>query len=231
MNDRRYDKKSLDRAGKELVRASRRLDVDKVVDDPYLFAKIRSRIAESQSNEAPVRSRLAFLTVNAQVASVIGLITLSAASIYMITRPTGQAIHNEPPTTSVKLASPSSEVAEYHPVLTPNDNTKGSTPVAASREPRAERALWGRKAPVTKLAYSERKTTRAVGERAFHAVSYANEPADSDNGGRIVRMDLSRSALFALGVNLPLENDGDAPVKTDVLVGRDGLAKAIRVVE
>ena len=41
---------------------------------------------------------------------------------------------------------------------------------------------------------------------------------------------MPRSALFAMGVNIPLENDAEV-VKADLLVGTDGVTRAIRVVE
>ena len=63
----------------------------------------------------------------------------------------------------------------------------------------------------------------------FYAISYSGDPAETDAGGRIVRVEMQRSSLFALGVNVPLENDA-GPVKADLLIGRDGVTRAIRVV-
>jgi hypothetical protein len=64
----------------------------------------------------------------------------------------------------------------------------------------------------------------------FYAVSYAGDPHETERGGRIVRVDIPRSTLFAMGINVPLENES-ATVKADLLVGSDGVTRGIRVVE
>jgi len=58
--------------------------------------------------------------------------------------------------------------------------------------------------------------------------------ADANNltaqdGGQLVRVELPRSALLAFGLPMNIER-ADEPVKADVLVGQDGLARAIRFV-
>ena len=47
---------------------------------------------------------------------------------------------------------------------------------------------------------------------------------------QIVKAELSQSELFALGINLQLENNF-SKIKTELLIGEDGVARAIRVVE
>ena len=53
---------------------------------------------------------------------------------------------------------------------------------------------------------------------------------DAVAGGHIVRVEMPRSRLFALGVNVPLENDSET-VKADLLVGPDGVTRAIRLLK
>jgi hypothetical protein len=48
-------------------------------------------------------------------------------------------------------------------------------------------------------------------------------------GGQLVRVQLPRAALASLGLPLNAER-GNEPVKADVLLGNDGLARAIRFV-
>jgi hypothetical protein len=48
--------------------------------------------------------------------------------------------------------------------------------------------------------------------------------------GTVVRVELSRSALASLGFNTSADNSGQA-VKADVILGDDGIARAIRLVE
>jgi hypothetical protein len=61
----------------------------------------------------------------------------------------------------------------------------------------------------------------------FQPVTYTGDPSDIA-GGRIVRVELSRQALFAMGVNIPLENGVDN-VKADLLIGPDGVTRAVRL--
>ncbi len=63
----------------------------------------------------------------------------------------------------------------------------------------------------------------------FVLVGYGNA-LDLQDGGQLVRVELSRSALAKFG--LPMNMDrADERIKADVLVGTDGLARAIRFVE
>jgi hypothetical protein len=55
-------------------------------------------------------------------------------------------------------------------------------------------------------------------------------PSELDPNSRIVRLDMPRASLVALGANIPIEGDRQT-LKTDLLVGPDGVPKAIRLVE
>jgi hypothetical protein len=50
-----------------------------------------------------------------------------------------------------------------------------------------------------------------------------------NEGGQLVRVELPRSALASLGLPMNVER-ADERVKADVLLGHDGLARAIRFV-
>jgi hypothetical protein len=67
-------------------------------------------------------------------------------------------------------------------------------------------------------------------EPLFHPIGLPERAEDAAIDGRVVRVDMPRSALFALGVDLPLEN-GTRAVKADLLVGADGIPRGIRLVE
>jgi len=54
-------------------------------------------------------------------------------------------------------------------------------------------------------------------------------PAPPLESGQLVRVQVPRAALASLGLPLNAER-GNEPVKADVLVGYDGLARAIRFV-
>jgi hypothetical protein len=71
---------------------------------------------------------------------------------------------------------------------------------------------------------------RYEAEGDFYALSYAGDPNETERGGRIVRVDVPRSTLFAMGIDVPLENESET-VKADLLIGSDGVTRAIRVVK
>lgn len=50
------------------------------------------------------------------------------------------------------------------------------------------------------------------------------------DGSRIIRVELPRASLVTLGVNVALDSDKQL-IKTDLLVGPDGVPRAIRLVE
>ncbi len=63
----------------------------------------------------------------------------------------------------------------------------------------------------------------------FVSVGYGNA-MDLQDGGQLVRVELPRSALARFGLPMNM-NRVDEKVKADVLVGADGLARAIRFVQ
>ena len=82
------------------------------------------------------------------------------------------------------------------------------------------------------IVYRKPQTQRpaAADEEEFYPI-YASGSGDEPlSGGRIVRVNMQRSSLLALGVNLPLENDTGS-VTADLLVGPDGVARAFRVIK
>lgn len=67
-----------------------------------------------------------------------------------------------------------------------------------------------------------------VGE--FQALTYAGDASEMGDAAQIVRVELPRSSLFALGVDLPIENQAAAKIKADLLIGEDGVMRAVRLV-
>jgi hypothetical protein len=72
------------------------------------------------------------------------------------------------------------------------------------------------------------KPTASDDNGDFYPISYGGN--DTLAGGRIVRVDLPKAQAFAMGIHVPLENDSDT-VKADVIVGPDGVPRAVRLVK
>lgn len=66
-------------------------------------------------------------------------------------------------------------------------------------------------------------------ERVTDFIPLAGAPAPPLESGQLVRVQLPRSALASLGLPVNVERANE-PVKADVLLGNDGLARAIRFV-
>lgn len=94
-------------------------------------------------------------------------------------------------------------------------------PTVYNRPPE-KRAMQNRRQPQPK--------TPRLPEADFQPIGFSSNVEDALLDGRVVRVEMPRSALFSLGVDLPLEN-GTKAVKADLLVGSDGTPRGIRLVE
>jgi hypothetical protein len=139
----------------------------------------------------------------------------------------------------------------------PNVNRKVTSPVAkspGSRQPQQPEVVNGPQQPSRNEPRYETASARPSVERpaaiktTYHPskASQTSEPEEqqpvefyaladmSSNesvaGGRVIRVDLPRASLVSLGVNMPLGNDKQL-IKADIVVGPDGVPRAIRVVE
>jgi hypothetical protein len=63
----------------------------------------------------------------------------------------------------------------------------------------------------------------------FMPIGYAG-PINPQDGGQLVRVELQRSAMLSLGLPVNMDRYGER-VKADILLGADGLARAIRFVQ
>jgi uncharacterized protein len=86
--------------------------------------------------------------------------------------------------------------------------------------------------PVTEKAHSQRRKRAAQAavtpEQPFIAIPYTL-PLEPYERADVMRMDLPVSALIAAGLPMSMMDPG-ALVRTDVLVGQDGRARAIRLI-
>ncbi|MFN2454829.1 MAG: hypothetical protein ABR577_11475 [Pyrinomonadaceae bacterium] len=160
----------------------------------------------------------------------------------------------ETPTISVAQSSPQAVVSAA-PAFAPSPGIQSAAPsrdfVAAQSSYSTSQANFknasdrtGRVFVAEAMRRGERaKSTPGSAPAADAALSSAGETeiatdflplvdADSlttQDGGQLVRVKLPRSALLAFGLPMNIER-ADEPVKADVVVGEDGLARAIRFV-
>lgn len=117
--------------------------------------------------------------------------------------------------------------------------------VAESRDGVASRSARGGGAAENETAANRRASVAPSNAASSNVASATNEDAveiatefmplvpggtsASADGGQLVRVELPRSALVSMGLPLNVESSSER-VKADVLLGEDGLARAIRFV-
>lgn len=205
--------REIDRLGEMLVKRSKLAanEVEQAVSDPELYSKVLRRILDERPGKV---SAIGF---GWQVPAVCSALVAVAAGTFVL-MPDGR------------------ERVEVEPVLI----TPVPERVMAQEEddPEPVETSVAKLAPATKeIRRKPRTKPRRVIEEAaplppaeFYAIGLTGGQEDAVTDGRVVRVELPRSTLFAMGVNVPLEN-GIGPMTAELLLGPDGAPRAIRLVE
>lgn len=218
---RKLDRKSLDQIGKSLAKADMALsrEIDRITANPELFDGVRARIRQSTAEPAPER----FITART-LAGGVATVALAVAALMtwaVVFKSTPADVVVVPPVTD-KSKGRDTRVSSKPDSVVTADFPRETAP------PRAEKISTRPSASVSRRKQPAAQQVRYEGD--FYALSYAGDPNETERGGRIVRVDVPRSTLFAMGVDVPLEN-GPETVKADLLIGSDGVTRAIRVVK
>jgi hypothetical protein len=221
MKFQKHDNEALDLIGKRLLAQDVMSpdEVDRIVANPYLFAKIRQRNARA----VPTGSHL-FIRYSAIFAGVAIFAFLTIASIGLFSGK--QDVASIPEVRSPADVPAAVRPANLPPLMVGSNPSRGRTNYYRETEP--ERVAPRTAAYVA--AKPKRYTETPQARPEFYPINYAGDAAEMSAGSHIVRVDIPRSRLFAMGVNVPLENDSDT-VKADLLVGPDGITRAIRVLK
>jgi len=212
MENRRKTTESIDQIGTKVLKAVRVQDHDleRIVSADWLFDPIRTAMGDQPTiakNTLAIRASYAIW--NWRTVPVFAALAFAALGAFYLIRPTPTE------TISYQLV-PAIEFPEMIADI-------GSTEVAfVQTENNSD-------VPVRKHIPKQRSRaeTEDVGE--FQALTYTGDATDTTDG-RIVRVELPRSSLFAMGVDLPVENQATNKVKADLLIGEDGVMRAVRIV-
>jgi hypothetical protein len=198
-----------------------------------LRATFRDRTSVRPIQFAPSRRRYWVSAAAAALLIVFGLLVWRA-HVASLAQPPNEA-------TSNGVASPKSSKPEQSPVVATAGNQRQNDSVSPKREPPSPKVAKSQRARHSDAAAVAKRPTAAaataVGANTpttevttdFVALGYGSA-MDLQDGGQLVRVELPRSALARFG--LPVNMDrADERVKADVLVGADGLARAIRFVK
>ena len=216
----------------ECERCARRLD-----EEQRLTTRLQT-FAAVASNDTPLRSEAQLLEAFAQHASLRSRrfvnsrrawIAAAAVALFIIAGGTGilwqRSVSLPPNDVTIKKPQPRDGVlTSPNPPLIVRRNEPEKSGKPSQRHTISHR---------NKRAESLAKTSTANDSNreiatAFFPVNYGG--ANLDEGGRVVRVNLPRSALahFGLPVNMDRANER---IKADVLLGVDGLPHAIRFVQ
>ena len=213
--------KELDRIGIDLVKAGQIADgqIEGIIASPDMFRSITQRIA---AHDKPSISKRRFswpsnLRLSLAAYGLLAVVLFGAilASIFE-RKPTN------PPTAKVPVHDQPDRIIQ--PFVVPH-STKEVRNDDVKDQPVAQHAVLRSR---ERTPERHRKVlTEEVSE--FYPLTTSTD--DDEDGGQIVRVRLPRAALLSMGVESPFENAPGSKIKTDLLIGSDGVMKAVRFVK
>ena len=223
MNKRKLQPDELDRIGKKLIAQDvmSESDIENIVSSPFLYSSVRNRIL---ADAASTGSRFGFARYFVFAGSSFAVVFSIFATVAFFRSEQKQVANVEPPK-----------------VVTITSSSTPDRISSTAKDPLPTQSLVDRVSPKRRVAQQaqsvdlrrpDARSLRTVRWKKlppieFYPVTYAGDITDAA-GGRVVRVELSRQALFSMGVNIPLEN-GIETVKADLLIGPDGVTRGVRL--
>ena len=214
----------LDNIGSKLISSSilSESEIDRIAESPFLYSGVKARInseAPQQRHVFGFARRFAF-----GFGSLFVVIGIAAVGLFLLRdgAPTivGRQVHVPIPLRDQPVGYSTSETGDMAsvpgPVMAPG--RRSSPQIQNASYTRTEDRNITRRKPVK----------QAQPDLEFYPLSYAGDPKENVSGGRVLQVELSRSSLFAMGFNIPIENGAEL-VRADLLVGPDGVARGIRL--
>lgn len=204
------------RIGSKVLNAVRLTDeeIDNIVAAPHLFSSIRSTIKTELAAVEPVRSNewTRFWPKRFAFAALALLLVTAGIGITHSLLPTEPTV-----VTNILPIAIEEKQPEFTKEIEPVDTVRTSTRFATSP-----------KRPVAARTITQKAQEKEPDMGEFQILAYIGD--DDGQGERIVRVELPRASLYALGIEIPAENE-TAKIKTDLLIGSDGVMKAVRVAQ
>lgn len=239
-NEQEYSElndQQLDKLSRHIVRASQATDdvVEAAAASPFLYQKLRARMEAENVTRYQKRGWRAHLmpflgafsgfrlTLAATTAALL-LISVGAIRWYHKASPIDVAV-NQPPITSGTVAG----------VASGGEKQSGVPEQSAESRLHGDGVEDGKPAlPTVKASLRKPSSASQTGATEEEVVSdfmpLTYSGSSSEEGGQIVRVEMPRAALLALGLPVNAEITGEK-LKADVLLGGDGVALAIRFVQ
>lgn len=205
-------------------------DIDKIISNPQLFAMVSERIKKENNRGAlpfAATPRLPFIRRHSFIfaSATLVFIAVIVGAAGLLKSKNEDLAASAVKEVTIPAAKPEMARPEVPPDPFVGKLTAGRAP---SREIQAEKAVL--RTIVRSPGKVEKKIKQPAAviepEGKFYSLSTGDE-TEPMPGARIVRVNIPKSSLFAMGVNIPLENGPEA-IKADLLIGSDGSTRAIR---
>jgi hypothetical protein len=202
-------------------------EVDSIADRGHLYAAVRTTIIAERSGQTHRRKGFSIFEQTAIVSAAAAIIIVAVFGAMSIARrPLPQSL--------VKSVPP---IRQPRVVPDPPASDPVATEIYNDMRPRTG-APTMEKAMAYRPALERRPASRNIREpqfeeqpsSEFYPLADLHPSEEPVMGGRVVRVELPRAAIVALGANLPLDSEKQS-FKTDLLIGPDGVPRAIRIVE
>ena len=243
MNNHKLSGKQLDEIENKLLKAALPPDerIEKIVDNPRLFNLIKDKIAAEKS-AAESRNiyndrRISRYWNWQKIGFSFGILLILLVAAGLLVRKT--------PTQSPDLAAGKTDAAKSASPVLPTDSSplpdKNLSIIAApktlkavSRQSISQKFIRAVKSAARKSPKKEilnQPPPPVLDKEVFYSLTFPGNTEIENANSQIVRTELSRAALFALGVNVSAGGDESRKYKTDLIVGADGVPQAIRFVK
>jgi hypothetical protein len=239
MNKRNLKNQMLDEIGRNLLETVRLRgdEIEKIVSAPRLFDDIKTRIrterASTSLKVSAARPIFSFWSWQTGGAVVAALVLMFIAGLMFLP---GQAGNG-----TVAVETPRNAVPVEKTISVPVNASlpKTGLEIEPEKEPEFKNTTLvyhagSGNAPVTSRVANKpvrhRQPKQEVEEEEFYPLTFTGNTEEIAFGAHVVRVDLPRSSLSAMGVDLPVGNGADT-VKADLLISSDGVAKGFRFVK
>jgi hypothetical protein len=236
MKKRNLQNKELDEIGRKLLKAGslQNGELERIVAAPHLFDAVKRRIRAGQEREpegfwasGPSFSFLARQSAGAALAGLFIVVMAIWGLLFLAkqTAPTQITSVAALPDTAEKDARPLPVIA----AAGPEDKATAFKNTAFVYRDTAAKNKTVLKANFTGRTRPPRESAGIEAGGEFYPVTFTGNSEEMSSGAQVIRVELPRSSLFAMGVDLPDENRAGT-VKADLLISADGVTRGFRLV-
>lgn len=223
----------LDLLGAGLLKATALRDdeIERIAGGEELFSGVRARIIADSVTHNTTSIRFAFVhkMVIASAAAAVILVSMFAA-MYTSDRATPLQANKVKKVSNIPDQVVSTQTTQPVEISESGDDKSFVKVHPVQPRPQYIKTVEYRPVSDPRRSYPQRALQDQEMPGEFYALADLNPSEEATRNGRIVRVELPRASLVALGVNVPLDSDKQL-IKTDLLVGPDGVPRAIRLVE